>query len=226
MEEIQPGRVKSLPADQASVRIIEVIPDQRAAQIAHMNPDLVGTSGFKPQLHKSKFFVLLQSLKVGDGRFPVQEIHLAFKEGAGNSADRCIDRAAFRRDPLYDGQVGSADLAVFHHLREDRAAQSIFCDDKKAGGIPVQTVDTAVDKGIFQLAIMKKYTIGKGVFPVSHGGMDRSVRRFIYYEKILIFPDNGEGNRGGENRGVSGVFHRRICRWSPSFRCTFVKAGD
>ena len=55
----------------------------------------------------------------------------------------------------------------------------MFGKNQGAGGIAVQTVDTAVDKGYSLALVIMGHTISESIFIISHGRMDGSVSGFV-----------------------------------------------
>ena len=77
--------MERLPADVRCVRIVEVIADQRVAQILHVDADLVGAPGFKVEQDKAVIIPVAGEPVMGDGLFAVYEIHRPLDDGAGLS---------------------------------------------------------------------------------------------------------------------------------------------
>ena len=66
--------VESLPADVRHIRIVQVVSDERIAQILHVDPDLVGAAGFQLQFYKAVGTVVPQRLIVSDRLLPLFKI--------------------------------------------------------------------------------------------------------------------------------------------------------
>ena len=77
----QPVGVECLPADVRHIRIVQVVSNERIAQILHVDPDLVGAAGFQPQFYKAVGSVVPQRLVVCDCLLPLFKIHHPLDDG-------------------------------------------------------------------------------------------------------------------------------------------------
>ena len=77
---------------------------------------------------------------------------------------------------------------------------------QKTGGIPVQAVDAPVYKGFIFAQKIICQPVCQCVVIISQRRVYRRVGRFIDDQQIIIFVNNGKGNRYGENIGRRNVF--------------------
>lgn len=75
----------------------------------------------------------------------------------------------------------------------------MFCNDQKSGSITIQSVNGPIDDGFALGLIVPGYGVCQSVFKMALGRMDRDARSLIYDQDILIFIDNGKGERGRDD---------------------------
>ena len=90
-------------------------------------------------------------------------------------------------------------LAFFHLIGKNGTTQHIFGENQESGGIAVQTVDTAEDKGDILLLKVPGYCICESVFIIADGRMYRHICRFIDDHQIFVFIDNVERQADGND---------------------------
>ena len=129
--------VQGDPADPAVVRMVEVISQKRITQIFHVNPDLMGASGFQVQLHQRKMVSRVQTFKMGDCFRAGLKIDLPLKNGVRFSGDGSADCAFRGADSLDQSQVGAPDPAFLYSRGQKGSAVGVFRQDQGSGGVPV-----------------------------------------------------------------------------------------
>jgi len=108
--------MKSLPSDPFRIRIIQIIADQRIADVFHMNPDLVGASRLQPQSDQTVAIGFLFQAVMGHCRLSMSKIHLPLNNRAWLADQRSIDGALTGPDRSPDnGQVFPADCLFLRH---------------------------------------------------------------------------------------------------------------
>ena len=175
----------------------------------HMDPDLVGTSCFQSDFKERGVGLRLveEQLIMGQRSFSADRIRDTFDRGARKSRNGNVNRS-FRLSgevPADRGQIGAVNLAIPHHIRKDTAAQRIFCDDQKPGGITVQAVDGTENKGFLFLFKIPGKSVCQRVGEIALGWVDGNIRGFVYDHQILIFVKNGQRHAHRNN-----IFRRSL----------------
>ena len=178
--------MQGLASDPVKNRMIQKIPRQRTANIFHMHPDLMSPPRIQMQLHKSISIADCKTLIMSHGSLPTLKINLPCDHRSIHSGNRGGDRPPFRWDPVSKCKIGTSDLALLHLGREKSSAQRVLGKHQHPGGIPVQPVDSAVDKSLPLLLIIPGNTVGKRILVVSGRGMHRHISRLVQHKDILI----------------------------------------
>ena len=102
-----------------------------------MHPDLMGASGFQPKREQSVFPIIFQCFPMGDSRHRIYSFH------AGTPSDTAsrfqTDGKANYTFPFQDSLTHRL-IFFLNFLGQNGSGISIFCQQKHAGGIPVQTI--------------------------------------------------------------------------------------
>ena len=126
-------------------------------------------------------------------------IYHPFDDGVTFSADWRINSALGRLDfSARDGKVFPMNGSFCHHGRKDTCAQHVFGNDSQSGGVSVQTIDTAENKGLSLFVIVPGQCICQRIIIIVQGRVDGHVRRLVYHQNVLILIYN-----------VQWQFHRR-----------------
>ena len=115
-----------------------------------------------------------------DRTFPICEIHLSFDGGICCAPDRRINSSLLWCDSLYNCQIGTPDLTLFHLGRENCCTIRIFRQDQGSCGVSVQTVDAAVDEMLSFFFKIPGNSISQCIIIISNGRVHRHVCRLIY----------------------------------------------
>ena len=187
------------------VRVVEIVSDQRIAQIFHMDPDLMGAAGLQAQGDQAVPVSYGDNLIVGDRGLAFLPVYNPFDDGAFPAGERGSDGAGFRHDmsSCYS-QVFPADFFALGHGGQDTGADQMFCHHGKAGGVPVQTVAAAEDEGFPLLQVVPGQAICQRVGIVVQGRMDGHAGRFVHYDQVFIFIDNVKRKLDGQD--LAGAF--------------------
>ncbi len=205
MEKIQTIGVKGLPLHgRESLGVIEAIPQKGVADGGHMNSDLVGTAGFQLQLQVGNIPLICQGTKMCDCRVPLQGIDAALNDRPGLSADGKGDGPLRGCLPLHQGPIGAMDLPPGHLSRQEGGTKGMTSQQEQPGGIPIQTVDAAVDEGLSPALKVVCQTVGQGIGIIARGGMDGGVGWLVHYQQVLVFIDDGKGK--GHRLNMGGRF--------------------
>ena len=168
-------------------------------------PDLVGPSCLQAQGYQAVAVSFVHSLVMGDGRLPMLEVHGPFNDGSGLAGKGSVDRAGLRKYmPAHDGKILPADSMPAHHIGEDTAADQVLRDNGKAGGVSVQTVAAAEDKGLALLLVVPGQGICPGIRVVIERRMDRHTGRLVDHDDILVLIYNVKRKLHGRN--LPGAF--------------------
>lgn len=89
------------------------------------------------------------------------------------------------------------------HIGEKGTGERIFCQDQKAGGVPVKAVDAAEDEFFPLFLVMERQSIGKRVAMIVDRGVDGHIGRLVDYQKIRILIGDGKGKLYRRDRGES-----------------------
>ena len=159
-----------------------------------MNPYLMGAAGFQDQGNQAVPVLFIQNPVVGDGIFSLFKIHAPLNDRPLFSGKRCGNGAFRRRDrTLYDGKVFPCDAGnslVGNHCGEHSSAYGVLCNERKSGGITVQTIDAAEDERAVLLFKIAGKSISKRVVIIVHGRMDRYSGRLVNHHQIFILINN------------------------------------
>lgn len=79
---------------------------------------------------------------------------------------------------------------VSNHCAEHSTAYGVLRNERKPGGIPVQTVDAAEDKRTVLLRKIVGKSVGERVVVIVHGRMDRHSGRLMNHHQVLILINN------------------------------------
>ena len=113
---------------------VEVISQQRMAEVRHVTADLMGLAGLEPQTEKRIFFIRINNRIMCDGRRTFR-CDMANDLGILMQADGSADGAVLRHFAVYGGKVGFVDT-VFQSVN----GEAVLCDHHQARGVSVQTV--------------------------------------------------------------------------------------
>ena len=144
-----------------------------------MHANLVSSAGFKAKLNQGESLMESETFVAGEGRCSCAKVDFPFYDRSVLSGDRCVDNPAFWAETLDQGQIGAVNLSPLHSCGQKRCTVGVFGKNQGAGGIAVQTVDTAVDKGYSLALVIMGHTISESIFIISHGRMDGSVSGFV-----------------------------------------------
>lgn len=180
--------MKCLPAYMFHIRVVEVIADQGIAQIFHVDAYLMRAPGLEAEGYEAVSVLVFYKPVVCDGMFSPGKVHGPLDDRTGLSGQRCSDRTFFRSySPSCDCQVFPVHLTAAGHGGEDAAADKVFGNDGKAGGVPVEAVAAAEDKRLFLPAVIPCQAVGQRVRIVVHGRVNRHSGRFVHDNDIFIF---------------------------------------
>ena len=157
--------MESLAGDEDTVfGIIEMVSQERMTQILHVDPDLMGASGLQDQGYQTKSVALMDDFIMGYSGFTMFGIDPPGDDGIFSPSDRSIDGSGGRRDcPADDGQIFPFDFMADAHLGKHGGGDPVFGNDSEAGGIPVQAVGAAENKGLLFFLKVPGQGIGQGV---------------------------------------------------------------
>ena len=79
------------------------------------------------------------------------------------------------------------DFPAYHHGREERGTVKMPGNNQKTGGVPVKSVNAAVDKRLAFLFEIPGTGIGKCVVIISLGRVNWHSGRFIDDQQVRIF---------------------------------------
>ena len=149
-------RVQRLSVDQLLIRVIQIIADQRIAQIFEMHADLMRPARLQHKRKQAVSVSLRYHTVMRYRSVSVFKIYHTLQARAFFPSDRRIDHTGGRRYlAFYDRIIFSADPLCLLSLQgfcrnllpQDRTAYHMLCHDRKPGCISVQPVDTSKYKG-------------------------------------------------------------------------------
>jgi hypothetical protein len=197
-------------AGEGTAFAVEGVAEDRAAEVAEVDPDLVGATGAG--------FALDEGAAVGAGKDAVVGGGVAAVAGFGNvhllpvdavAGDGGIDRAgAVAGRAANEGEVGFFDLAVGELFGEGAVREIVFSNDEAAAGFLVEAVD---DAGTFHAADLREMAAvvkeggNKGAVGVARAGVDDHAGRFVQDDESFVFKKDVEGDVFGL-RGGAGFY--------------------
>ena len=101
--------------------------------------------------------------------------------------------------PPYDSQVFTVNFFACGPLGENAGTQHIFGHNREPRGVAVQTVAAAEDKGLILLVIIPRQRVCQRIIIIMHRRMNGHARRLMDDQQILVFIQNGEGERDRNN---------------------------
>jgi len=141
---------------------IEGIAAQRVAHIEHMDPYLMGASGFQFEGEKGVPWKPFKHLVMGDGRLTVwMDRSLSF--GRIQAGDGLVDGAAIlRNQSLCQGNVTFADAALFILNKDALMGELGFANQDQSGGVFIKAVDRPKQRMDSSLLPIESHRIGQG----------------------------------------------------------------
>lgn len=169
------------------------------ADIFHMNPDLVGASRIQNKRYQRTVqgMAVMQAAIMGTGILAGFQADTAFYGGTFCTGNGSADGAGTIGFAIRSRQIFPMNLAILDHMGKNGCAQLMPGYDEKAGGVPVQPVDSPIYKGLSLLLEIMSEAIGQGAVIVPLRGMHRSIGRFADHQNVFILIDDIQihGNR-------------------------------
>jgi hypothetical protein len=199
---------------------IERVPQKRVAQMAQMDPNLVGSASFEAAFDQGR-----QARKIKAFHNPVMgygwrargaDRHLLAIDGGATEWGRNHPLATGRLSP--DHRLIGALEPTVATVRGKKLAQAFmgrvgFGDDEKTGGVLVKAMDDArpadaADAGK-AVAAMGNQRIDQRSRMVAGGWMNDEASGLVDDDEIGILIGNGEAYRLGAGRGIARFRHRQ-----------------
>ena len=112
--------MECLPLHIAHIGIVEIIADQRMADVFHMYADLVCTTGFQLQGDQGVIVEFLLDPIMGDGTVTVRKIDLSCKDGSVYPGKWSINGTGGGiRDATANGKIFPSHLLFCHSIGQD-----------------------------------------------------------------------------------------------------------
>ena len=143
VEEPQAHRVEALTLEAGNGLFgpVHRVPQDRMADVGHVDPDLMGAAGLQPALHIGKAGEPLQYLPMGYGG-PAVCHHRHFLAVCGMSADGRVHSAGVLPEVSHhNALIDPGQRVVLELGRELLMGEIVFRRDDEARGVPVDPVD-------------------------------------------------------------------------------------
>ena len=98
------------------------------------------------------------------------------------------------------------DLACADRGRKKRTAECVFCNDRKPGRVPVETVETAEGKRNALLFVIHENRVCECVVIIVHRRMRRHAGGLVYDKDIFVLVEDCKRKIHGENAIGAGIF--------------------
>ena len=147
------------------------------------------------------------NLIMGNGSLSVFPVYGPLNDGAGFAGKRSVNCTGLWSDvPTDDCQIFPMDLSAIDHGGQNIATDQMLGNDRKSGGVAIQSVAAAEDKCLSLCLIVPGKCIGQRVGVIVQGRMDGHPRRFIDDDNIFVFVYNIQWNLYRRNLFRAGSF--------------------
>lgn len=186
MRKAQPAGVQGLPGYAFARAAVEIIAEERMAEVGHVDTDLVRASGFKRQMHEGKLVIGAEGFVMRAGCLPVGR-NLAQDDAWQGAGNRGVDCAGWRRELA--GNQGE----VFAVERLDAFGGELVLDlrllgnQHEAARLAVKPVHRMIGVSLALLRIMEQDGVGQRAVCFLCRRVDELARRLVDDEQPFIF---------------------------------------